>query len=198
MAISVLLRFRMTGDALKAYDMVIDDMGVRSAPPKGVIYHFAARIPDGLFVADAWDTRPAFDRFAGDQILPLAQKHGFNPPDIEYSDIYNIIDGGIASTHGTGMVAQFEGNTEELLRKYDAVNAKMGAVQTALPGLIFHQCTKRPDGIRIIDHWRSRGEFESMLNGALGEALRSAGMPQPRIDFYEIYNTLDARRARVS
>jgi hypothetical protein len=184
---------------LKAYDAILNDMGVRTAPPKGAIYHIAARSPEGLFVADAWDTRPVFDRFAGEKILPLAQKHGFSPPDIEYSDIYNIIDSGMASPHGgAAMVAQFEGNTDDLVRKYDAVNANASAVRTPPPGLIFHQCTKRPNGIRIVDHWRTRDEFESFLNGPLGDALRSVGMPQPHIDFYQVYNTLDARGARVS
>jgi hypothetical protein len=198
MAISVVLRFRREGDVMKYYDAVIDDMGLRGGgAPKGAIYHFAARSPDGLFVADTWETRDAFEQFSRDQITPLGEKHGFSAPEIEYSDVFETIDGGISSKGGTGMVATFEGNTDELCRIIDKVNERMGAAKNPPPGLVFHEATKRPNGVRIIDHWTSRADFERFLNGRLGEALQGLGAPQPRVEYYDVYNTIDGRRVRV-
>lgn len=198
MAISVMLNFRTTGDALKMYDAVVDDMGLRGgAPPKGAIYHFAARTPDGLFVSDLWETRDAFDTFARDQISPLSQKHGFSAPDIEYSDVHEMIDSGMSANGGAGIVATFAGDTDELLRSVDEVNRRINVAKSPPPGLILHAATRRPDGVRIVDHWRSRDDFERFLNGALGEALRAVGFPQPQIQFYDVYNVIDGRRVRV-
>jgi hypothetical protein len=48
-------------------------------------------------------------------------------------------------------------------------------------------------GIRVIDHWRSRQDFDKFMQTRLATAIKSLNMPQPRITQFEVYNTIDPR-----
>ena len=68
-------------------------MGIETNPPAGMIFHSAGPIEDGWGVIDVWESREAFDRFAGEQLQPAAQELGDrafpNPPDIKEFPVHN-------------------------------------------------------------------------------------------------------------
>jgi hypothetical protein len=117
-------------------------------------------------------------------------------PEVEYGDLHATTDGGCASTRGIGIVAHWEGDAEELLGKYDAVNATLDNANLT-SGLVFQWLCKRAGGICLTGHWRTREECEAYTHGAFHEALRSAGMPPPRVQLYDVYNAMDGRGVHV-
>jgi hypothetical protein len=197
MAISVFMRFHSKRDAVMLYESVINEMGRRGGVlPQGEIYHLATLAEDGMFVADLWESRETFDAYAQAKLIPLTVKRGLVSPEVEYGDLHGTIDGACSSTHGISVVAHWDGNAEELLRKYDAVHATIDSANVAA-GLVFQWSCKRAGGISLAAHWRSREECAAYTRGAFHEALRSAAMPPPRLNYYDVYNAMDGRRVRV-
>jgi len=195
MAVSVVLRFPKVDNATDRYDRVVEEMGVQDNPAKGAVYHWCAPSPDGgLLICDVWETRADFDKFAEEQIAPLGQKHGLPQPQIEFNDIYKTINGSGSSRHGRGVLLEFKGNTDDLVRAYDDINQRMEVDQSPPQGLIFHSSMKTSNGLRAIDHWASRQDFDRFVQTRLSEALESTGAPQPEVSFYDVHNTVDARK----
>lgn len=201
MPISVILRFRTAENLLPMYDQVVSEMGLRDgAAPKGAIYHFAARTPEGLLTADVWETRESFEQFTHGQFFPSTQKHGLPVPEIDYGEIAHVIDGGMSSKSGLALLATFEGDADEICRLIKEVDEKTGSIKNPPAGLVYHAATKRPNGVRIVDHWCSREEFDRFISDTLAPALYLAGadtLPDPQLEFYTIHNTIDARRVRT-
>jgi hypothetical protein len=197
MAISVFMRFHSGRDAIMLYESIITEMGRRGGIlPPGEIYHIAAFATNGMFVADLWQSREVFKEYAMAALMPLTAKRGLFAPEVEFCDVHRMIDSGVSFKHGAVSVAHFEGNVDELLRKYEQTTEKLG-FPAVPPGLVFQWSAKRPEGICVTSHWRSREEAERFLNGALAGALRTTGMPQPRLEYYDVYNTMDGRNLRV-
>jgi len=191
-AISAVLQFASDTDARTIYDAVIEEMGVRDNAPEGAIYHWAAPVPGGIRVCDLWETAEAFEEFAQAKIGPLTAKHGLKPPAVEVDVVHNIIKGDVTSHSGMGLIIEVEGDSKKLLAAYDATNAALGANKKAPAGLVMHSCAATAKGIRIVDHWCSREEFEQFAK-VLGPALAAAGMPDGRFEQFDVYNTIDAR-----
>ena len=195
MAVSVVFRFTDERDALATYDAIIAEMELPQRTPPGAVYHWAAATEAGLIVSDVWESPEQFEAFATTQIGPLTRKHGLKPPLVEVSDIYKRIDGFAEPRRGIGIFVELVGDTKALLAAYDAVNERV-RVDTDIPdGLVVHIATATAGGIRIIDHWRSREDFESFGRTRLGPALQASGMPQPRFSFFELHNVIDSRKA---
>lgn len=195
MAISAVLLFTSDGDVRKMYDAVIDEMGVRDHAPHGEIHHWCAPVSGGLRVCDLWETRDVFEDFAKTKIGPITAKHGFERPAIEVTPVHEMIAGRIMAQKGTGVFVEFDGETVELLRKIDEANKKMNVTAEPPDGLVFHWASPSSGGVRVIDHWRSREEFDRFAETRLSQTMRSLGMPQPRMTFFDIYNTIDKRVA---
>jgi hypothetical protein len=196
MAISVFMHYHSGRDAVVLYDSVINEMRQRGrAVQEGLVYHLAAVVPHGMFVADAWETREAFNVFAAAKTVPLTEKRGLMSPEVEFADVYRMIAGAGSSTGGCGVVAHFDGDADALLRQYDELGAQAGLNQAPPPGLIVRWCAKRPTGLCTVDHWLSRENFENFRDGVLTQTMRSVGMPSPRFEFYDVYNTVDGRAA---
>lgn len=193
MAISAVMLFTSTDDVRKIYDAVIDEMGVRDNPPTGAIYHWCAPTAGGMQVCDVWETREQFERFAKDHIGPVTAKHGLGPPKLDIAEVHEIIVGRVTSHKGTGLLVDFDGDTDQLLRKIDLVNTRMNAVADPPQGLIFHCTTPAPGGIRVIDHWRAREDFDRFVETRLTPAMEAAGLPEPRVSDFDVYNTIDKR-----
>src|SRR3954453_6764663 len=81
------------GDAAEAYDHVLEDMGLDDHVPEGAVWHYAGPYEGGWRVVDVWEDEGAFERFAQEQIGPLAGKHGFAPPDVERIPVEQVRDG---------------------------------------------------------------------------------------------------------
>lgn len=198
MAISAVLHFKSTGDVRKIYDSIVDEMGVRDNPAPGAIYHWSAPVRDGLQVCDLWETREDFERFAREKIGPISAKHGLDAPSVEITGAHEFIAGRATSHKGAGMLVDFDGDTEQLLKKIDQVNQRMGVIADPPQGLVFHWTSPAAGGIRVIDHWRAREEFERFVETRLAPAMEITGLPQPHVTVFDVYNTIDRRvTARV-
>ncbi len=195
MPISAVMFFRSGGNARALYDDVIDEMGVRDNAPRGAIYHWCAPVEGGLRACDAWETREDFERFAHDFIGPASVKHGLAAPDVDVQTIHELIVGRETSRAGTGVFLDFDGDSDELLRKIDSVNERLHVTAQPPEGLAFHWSAPSAKGVRVIDHWRSREDFERFVQTRLADALGRVSVPQPRIQYFEVYNTIDRRVA---
>lgn len=196
MAISVYLRYHSARDAILLYNSIIKEMGRSGgvvAP--GEIYHLAALAQEGMFVADLWESREAFDAYARSTLIPLTAKRGLFSPEVEFCDLHRTIDGESSSTGGSVAVVHLEGDTEELLRKYDLMEPRLAS--NIPTGLVVQWSAKRPAGMCITSHWRGREDCEAFITGPFSEALRLVGLPQPRLEFYDIYNSMDGRRVHA-
>ena len=89
-----------------------------------------------------------------------------------------------------GVQQDFRGAT---LAQYDEVIGKMGFRPggPGAPGAIFHWVAKTEDGIRVVDVWESREQFEKFAAAKIGPMTAQAGVPAPpKVTFFEIHNTL--------
>lgn len=195
MAISAVMMFNSTGDVRKIYDAVIDEMGVRDNPPPGSVYHWCAPVRGGMQVCDVWETLEQFERFAKEQIGPVTAKHGLAPPLVDVRNIHELIVGRATSHKGCGLLVDFDGDTTQLLKQIDQANQRMDAVANPPQGLVFHCTTPTSTGIQVIDHWQAREDFERFLDTRLAQAMAAIGLPQPHVNEFDIYNTIDRRVA---
>lgn len=88
-----------------------------------------------------------------------------------------------------GVQQDFPGAT---LAQYDQVVQKMGFHPggAGAPGGLFHWVTT-DTGIRVVDVWESKGQFEKFAADKVGPLSAQAGITQPpKITFFEIHNYL--------
>jgi quinol monooxygenase YgiN len=91
-----------------------------------------------------------------------------------------------------GMIQDHEGAT---LEQYDQVVEKMGFTPGGrhLPGCLFHWVTKTDDGIRVVDVWESREQFDRFAEEQIAPFTQEVGFPNPpETTFYEVHNHLTA------
>jgi hypothetical protein len=92
MAVGIKLKF--SGGTQQQYDAVHGHLGVDSDPPEGMIFHAGGPIEGGWRVIDVWESREAFDRFAGGRLQPAVQELGDRafpaPPGIEEFPVHNF------------------------------------------------------------------------------------------------------------
>jgi hypothetical protein len=84
----------------------------------------------------------------------------------------------------------FPGGT---LAQYDQVVQKMGFRPggPGAPGGLFHLVTKTDSGIRVVDVWESRDQFEKFAAAKIGPLTAQVGITQPpKITFFEVHNYL--------
>ncbi|HLY41235.1 MAG TPA: hypothetical protein VKR52_08470 [Terracidiphilus sp.] len=89
-----------------------------------------------------------------------------------------------------GVQQDFAGTT---LAQYDQVIQKMGFHPggPGAPGGLFHWVTKTDSGIRVVDVWESREQFEKFAKEKIGPLAAQAGVTQPpKVTFIEIHNYL--------
>lgn len=89
-----------------------------------------------------------------------------------------------------GVILEFPGTT---LDQYDQVLGKMGLAhdgKSASDGR-FHWCAATDDGLRVVDVWKSRAEFDRFAAGQIGSFSQAVGFPgPPQMTFYDVHNTL--------
>ena len=89
-----------------------------------------------------------------------------------------------------GVQQDFPGAT---LAQYDQVIQKMGFRPggPGAPGGLFHWVTKTDTGLRVVDVWESREQFEKFGREKVGPITAQVGIPeQPKITFFEVLNYL--------
>ncbi|MDX6597148.1 MAG: hypothetical protein QOE87_1035 [Gaiellales bacterium] len=92
MAVAIEMIFR--GGTLAQYDEVMRMLDLGDTPPEGALFHWVAATDDGIKVVDVWETIEQFNRFAGENIMPSAQKAGFDgPPETTTHEVHNHLGG---------------------------------------------------------------------------------------------------------
>ena len=89
-----------------------------------------------------------------------------------------------------GVQQDFPGAT---LAQYDQVVQKMGFRPggPGAPGGLFHWVTKTDSGIRVVDVWESREQFEKFGAEKVGPITAQVGITKkPKITFFEVHNYL--------
>ena len=84
----------------------------------------------------------------------------------------------------------FKGATTD---QYDQVIQKMGLRQggPTPPGAISHWATQTGDGMKIVDVWETKEDFEKFANEQIGPYSREAGITEePEMRFYDVHNYL--------
>jgi hypothetical protein len=82
----------------------------------------------------------------------------------------------------------FEGAT---LDQYDAVCSKMGLTPKGPgpKGAISHFATLTDSGLRVVDVWESREQFDKFAQEQIGPYSQEAGITsQPAMQFFEVHN----------
>lgn len=86
----------------------------------------------------------------------------------------------------------FKGAT---LEQYDEVLKLMGLDDPNAPspaGALFHWCAKTDDGIRVVDVWETREQFDAFAAEQIGPYSAQAGIPAPpEMTYYDVHNTLN-------
>ena len=87
------LRATTSGLTAAKYDELVKKLDAAGAgSPAGRLYHVCFGETDNLRVSDIWETREAFEKF-GETLKPVMQEMGFAPPEIEFFEVHNIIEG---------------------------------------------------------------------------------------------------------
>jgi len=86
----------------------------------------------------------------------------------------------------------FEGVT---LEQYDQVVQKMGFEPhgAGAVGGLFHWVTSIPNGIRVVDVWKTQAEYEQFAQDKIGPITASVGVTEPpRVTISTVHNYLTA------
>jgi hypothetical protein len=95
---AVVLRATTQGFTAAKYDEVVRKLEKAGAgAPAGRHYHVCFGDPNNLRVSDIWESREAFEKF-GETLRPIMQELGIAPPDIEFFEVHNIIEGAKAAS----------------------------------------------------------------------------------------------------
>jgi hypothetical protein len=89
-----------------------------------------------------------------------------------------------------GVQQDFPGAT---LAQYDQVIQKMGFRPggPGASGALFHWVTKTDAGIRVVDVWESKDQFQKFGAEKIGPITAQVGVPQPpKVTFFEVHNYL--------
>jgi hypothetical protein len=90
---AVVLRATTPGFTASKYDELVKKLEAAGAgSPAGRIYHVCFGDSENLRVSDIWDSREAFEKF-GETLRPIMQTLGIGPPEIEFFEVHNIIEG---------------------------------------------------------------------------------------------------------
>lgn len=92
MAVAFTMHFK--DGTLEQYDEVIRRMGF---VPNGLgahdggVFHWVAKVDDGILVTDVWKSDEQFNRFAEEQIGPITAAVGIGSPQITRYEVHNTL-----------------------------------------------------------------------------------------------------------
>ena len=90
------------------------------------------------------------------------------------------------------IVMEFKGAT---LEQYDRVMELMSlddGTREAPPGALFHWVAKTDDGIRVVDVWETKEQFEKFAQEEIGPYTQQAGIEvPPEMRFTDVHNYLE-------
>ena len=82
----------------------------------------------------------------------------------------------------------FDGAT---LEQYDEICGKMGLTANGPgpAGAISHFATATSSGLRVVDVWETKEQFEQFAQEQIGPYSADVGLPAPpRVEFFEVHN----------
>lgn len=88
-----------------------------------------------------------------------------------------------------GLLMEFPGVSQE---QYDAVMEELDLGGRMPAGGISHAAGPTEDGWRVVDVWESQEAFDAFFREKLGRAMQNAGVPQPQLQTWVVYNTLSS------
>jgi len=90
---AVVLRAIVPGLTAAKYDEIEKNLNAAGAgSPAGRLYHVCFGNAEDLRVSDIWESREAFEKF-GETLNPIMQALDLAPPEIEFFEVHNIIQG---------------------------------------------------------------------------------------------------------
>jgi hypothetical protein len=180
------------GGTAAQYDAVIEEMGLAepgSPVPAGALFHGAGATPSGWRVVDVWDDPAAFDRFAAEQIGPLAAKHGLPAPTLQTLDVDEIRRGSDADVSFL-QVVRIPGLDREGFQNLDAHILPDGVPPHAC---VFHVNGPIDDGIYVIDYWTTKAERDEFTEERIKPGVQAAGVTSmPTFEDLELHNSMRA------
>jgi hypothetical protein len=90
------------------------------------------------------------------------------------------------------VILDFNGAT---LDQYDQVIDKMGFTPggKGAPGGLFHWVAATDDGIRVVDVWETRDQFDQFADEQIGPYTQEVGLPgPPALTVHEVHNHFTA------
>ncbi len=79
--------------------------------------------------------------------------------------------------------------------QYDQILQKMGLTPggSTPPGAISHWVAKTDDGVRVVDVWETREQFDRFAQEQIGPYSKEVGLEgEPEMRFYDVHNYLTA------
>ena len=92
-----------------------------------------------------------------------------------------------------GFVMQFPGigidGYNEVMRNLELESPGVQGVENDWPdGIISHFAGATGTGWCVVDVWQSQERFDAFMQSRLGPAMGKAGLPEPQVTPFEIYN----------
>ena len=81
----------------------------------------------------------------------------------------------------------FDGAT---LDQYDQIMEKMGLTNggPTPPGALFHWAAMGDAGLRVVDVWKTREEFDKFAQEKIGPISAEVGVAEPALTFYDVHS----------
>jgi hypothetical protein len=167
------------------YEQVVARMDLGGMLPQGAIHHTAGPTQDGWRVVDVWESMEQFQRFADEEILPLAAVVGMRWPQTLSVELHNLEQG---STEGEPHFLQVFFNGMDAAT-YDVIHHQVAA---PLPqGVVWHVAGPLGDGWCIIDAWTDKDHRDKFVFETVVPMMNARGeLEPPRVDDLDVEATL--------
>lgn len=86
-----------------------------------------------------------------------------------------------------GIVFDVPGGTQEM---YDKAMVELNLDANPAKGLVSHNAGPNPGGWSVVDIWQSQADFQHFFDTRLGKAIHAAGIPEPKITSFSVYNSV--------
>jgi hypothetical protein len=180
------------GGTSQQYDQVMEEMALGGVPPAGATWHYAGDGPTGWRVTDCWEDPDAFERFAAEQIMPLAAKAGLDRPEMLSFEVVMSYTGA-APRAELVQVVRLPGMDEAAFRAAHAEICPGGRY----PDAIVHHVNGAYDGGWIvIDSWTTKAERDAFMASNIAPVMNAAGLSgPPEVDDLIVYGHMSAATA---
>jgi hypothetical protein len=86
----------------------------------------------------------------------------------------------------------YEGDTKDLLKKYDQASAQLQRREQPLPGMIAHYCMETDTGIRVANCYETEQQLrDAYKRNDYRDALRQAGIDYQDPQIMRVHNHFD-------